>query len=388
IYRFQFMVVLNLVFYPGSRYFWRRLVTNTLSPKTPDVIQYTWKASVLAFIFLSHYSTFCVYVTLGLEPTFLSMASWVCFGSYIILFTFLISLSAIGFITNRVSGRIIFKKRHQSLLAVIFTVCFTIIAVQNAVMDPVVVNVEVPIAHLPKSMDRMKLVLLSDIHLGPTVGRSSVERIVTITNKLKPDLVVMAGDLTDATVAAMGKAAEPLYKLVAPYGKYFATGNHEYYTGDVENWFKLLQSFGFEILHNSNVKIHDKSNEKEWFCLAGTDDVQANQIGYEGHGMDLKQAYTGCDDTHSTILVAHQPSAAKTALNSEYKIQLVLSGHTHGGQMYPIIWLAYLLNPYLSGLYRHSASSYVYVTQGSVYYGFPLRLGSFPEITHISLRSV
>ncbi|XP_078491691.1 transmembrane protein with metallophosphoesterase domain-like [Ciona intestinalis] len=388
IYRFQFMIVLNLVFYPGSKYFWRRLVQNLVSPKTPALLKYTWKSAVFSFIIMAHFSSMCGYVYMGIEPSYIAMASWTCFGMYIILFTFLVSMGAVGFVLKRLKGRVVFKKKHQSLISAVFTICFTIVAVKTAIMEPIVVNVEIPIENLPKSMDGTKLVLISDIHLGPTVGRSSVERIATMTNQLKPDILVMAGDLTDATVDAMGEAAEPLSQIIAPYGKYFATGNHEYYTGDVENWFKLLESFDFHILHNSNVKIHDKSDDKQWICMAGVDDIQADQIGYTGHGMNLKQAYEGCDEKHSTILVAHQPKAAKFALDSDYKIQLVLSGHTHGGQMYPIIWLAYFLNPYLSGLYQHGASSYVYVSQGSVYYGFPLRLGSYPEITNIILRSV
>ncbi|CAK8681901.1 unnamed protein product [Clavelina lepadiformis] len=280
-----------------------------------------------------------------------------------------------------------FSPRKVSLFVVVTVTLCSVMAFQTAVQAPRIISVEVPIAKLAPSMDKMRIGLISDIHLGPTVGYTQLKRVVDMTNALNPDIVVFSGDLMDATLADVDGAATPLAELKAPYGKYFATGNHEYYTGDIENWFKALESYGFIVLHNSNRKILSKSNPNDWICILGTDDIQADQIRYEGHGMDLKKAYKGCDLSHPAILIAHQPKAAQIALDSEFNIQLILSGHTHGGQMYPIIWLCYLVNPFMSGLYHPKEGSYVYVSQGSVYYGFPLRWGTYPEITNITLRA-
>jgi len=135
------------------------------------------------------------------------------------------------------------------------------------------------------------------------------------------------------------------------------------------------------------LKIQSKSSSS-WLCIIGVDDVQANSIKYNDHGMNLSAAYQGCDDKNVNILLAHQPVAAKIALkDSRFNFQLILSGHTHGGQIYSLALPIYLLNPFYRGLYQIDASHAVYVTQGTFYFGMPMRWGSRSEITDITLLS-
>nr|CAB3267124.1 transmembrane protein with metallophosphoesterase domain-like [Phallusia mammillata] len=383
LYRFQFYIVLNIVFYIGSTYLWKNLVTVVLKKGTPYFLKLLWKIVVFTFLLLSHIAPFTT-MFLSKDPTFIGMASWTCFGAYIILFFIHAPLKCALDILYQFKGVRLFSARKQAFFAVAATTLFTFWGVTMALSDPRIVRVEIPIKNLP--VKSFKLALICDIHLGPTVGYTMLNRVVQKTKTIDADLIVMAGDLTDGTVAEIGEAAMPLQELSAPHGKYFATGNHEYYTGDVDEWFKLLKVLGFQLLHNSNVKIHTGKDENSWFCLLGTDDIQADQVRYKGHGMDLNSAYKGCDSSHASVLVAHQPKAAKQAIDAGFDLQLILSGHTHGGQMYPIKWLAYFISPFLSGLYKHK-ETYVYVSQGSAYYAFPLRSGSFPEITEISLTN-
>ncbi|KAK3791828.1 hypothetical protein RRG08_026732 [Elysia crispata] len=138
---------------------------------------------------------------------------------------------------------------------------------------PAVRHVKIPVKDLPTNLEGLSFVQISDIHLGPTVGFTKLNMIVDIVNRQNP------GDLVDGRVESLKRAAEPLSRVMSKYGNFFVTGNHEYYTGDVDNWFSYLRSLGFSVLHNSNVKIPLKVNSNEGqLCLAGTDDVQADTI--------------------------------------------------------------------------------------------------------------
>jgi predicted MPP superfamily phosphohydrolase len=279
-----------------------------------------------------------------------------------------------------------FIRRLNFYVAVTLAITISVCGIRGATRLPVVKNVEIPLTGLPLSMDRLSIVMLSDIHIGPTVGRSKVQPTVNIVNELKADIVALIGDLTDVTVEQGRLAALPLADIKARLGKYFVTGNHEYHTGDVRNWMDFVnKELGFTVLHNSHVNV-TTDRHGAYFCLAGTDDIGATLLQDVDHGMDLDKAVESCDPSQPIILLAHQPRAAKLALNSKYNIQLVLSGHTHGGQTFPILLYTYMVNPFFTGLYR-DGNGYVYVTQGTVYWGIPMRTFSEAEITRVFLRS-
>ncbi|XP_066484478.1 transmembrane protein with metallophosphoesterase domain [Tiliqua scincoides] len=393
--RLQMVLFANALMLIGSLHIWRSTVT--VFYRSPAIIPccYTfWKVVVLVFLVLAHSSFLTLLFLVTEEPYFFSLAAYTCLGGYIILIFFLFALGSLeqGYkllVQRELKMNNIDKNSKLSMkpaLAVMLTVALTILGLLNASQPPAVNTVVIPVHKLPLSMDNLKVVLLSDIHLGPTVGKTKLKMIVKMVRNLQPDITVIVGDLTDSDVKDLGSAVEPLGMLDSPLGTYFVTGNHEYYTSDVNNWFELLKSLNIHPLHNENAKILSPSG-KDWFCLAGVDDIEANVLRYSGHGMDLEKALRDCSTDHAIVLLAHQPLAAKLALRTRPDINLVLSGHTHGGQIFPLNIGAYLINPFFVGLYKVGWSTFVYVSPGTMYYGIPMRLGSRAEITEIILRS-
>jgi predicted MPP superfamily phosphohydrolase len=238
-----------------------------------------------------------------------------------------------------------------------------------------VTDVEVPIARLPASAEGMKIVQLTDMHVGGTISRAFVEHVVARTNALEPDVVAITGDLVDGTVERLRDAVAPLAELRARHGVYFVTGNHEYFSG-VEPWMDELARLGIRVLRNERVAIGDA------FDLAGVDDFSARRLGAAG-GPDLNRALEGRDRSRPLVLLAHQPRAVVEAARAGVDLQL--SGHTHGGQIWPFSYLVKMQQPYVAGLHRHGDTA-IYVSCGTGYWGPPMRLGTRAEIARIVLR--
>ncbi|KAM6170571.1 transmembrane protein with metallophosphoesterase domain [Rhynchocyon petersi] len=400
--RLQLALFANSLMLIGSLYIWRSTVSNLChSPAAASTCFQLWKVAIVVFLALAHSSFFTMLFLVAEEPYLFSLAAYSCLGAYIIMVFFLSILSAVEQACQLLAWRSgwvvgsLDKTRTLALrpiLAMVVTAVLSGVGLLNAAQPPAVKVVEVPIHQLPPSMDDLKIALLSDIHLGPTVGRTKMEMFVKMVNILAPDVTVIVGDLSDSEASILRTAVAPLGQLHSRLGNYFVTGNHEYYTSDVNNWFALLKSLNVRPLHNENVKISatgaqgPEAKEDDWICLAGVDDIEADIMHYYGHGMDLAKALGGCSPEHTTILLAHQPLAAKRALQMRPDINLVLSGHTHAGQIFPLNVAAYLLNPFFAGLYRVAPSTFVYVSPGTAYYGIPMRLGSRAEITELILR--
>lgn len=240
-------------------------------------------------------------------------------------------------------------------------------------------RVEISLARLPATMNGTSIVQLTDVHIGPTIGREFIEQMVRMVNDLAPDVVAITGDLVDGSVQALAEHAAPLAGLQSKYGTFFVTGNHEYYSGAHE-WCDHLTSLGIRVLRNEHVCI---GNDEHHFHLAGIDDYQAKGFGH-GHGPDLEKALAGRDGTRALVLLAHQPKAVLQA--REHNVGLQLSGHTHGGQLWPFNWLVKLQQPVVAGLERFG-ETLIYVSCGTGYWGPPMRLRAPAEITHITLRS-
>lgn len=404
LFRLQLALFANSLMLIGSLYIWRSAVSNlSHSPATESACFQLWKMAVVTFLALAHSSFFTMLFLVAEEPYVFSLAAYSCLGAYIIMVFFLCTLSGmeqayqlLAWHSGRAVGSLD-KTRKLALrpaLAVAVTAVLSIAGLLNAAQPPVVKTVEVPIRQLPPSMDNLKIVLLSDIHLGPTVGRTKMEMFVRMVNTLEPDVTVIVGDLCDAEASVLRTAVAPLGRVRSRLGTYFVTGNHEYYTSDVSNWFALLESLNVRPLHNENVKISATGAQRgggdgggdAWICLAGVDDIEADLLHYSGHGMDLEKALGGCSPDHTTVLLAHQPLAAKRALQARPDINLILSGHTHAGQIFPLNVASYLLNPFFAGLYQVAQTTFVYVSPGTAYYGIPMRLGSRAEITQLILQ--
>ncbi|MER5537872.1 metallophosphoesterase [Streptomyces mirabilis] len=239
---------------------------------------------------------------------------------------------------------------------------------------PQVKRVTVPLAKLPRSAHGYRIAVVSDIHLGPTLGRDFCRRVVDTINATQPDLIAVVGDLVDGSVKDLGPAAAPLARLRARHGSYFVTGNHEYYSGAAQ-WVREVRELGLHPLENART-------EMAGFDLAGVNDVAGES---EGHGPDFGRALGDRDTARAVVLLAHQPVQIHDAV--KHGVDLQLSGHTHGGQLWPGNYIAELANPTVAGLERYGDTQ-LYVSRGAGAWGPPTRVGAPSDITVVELASL
>lgn len=239
---------------------------------------------------------------------------------------------------------------------------------------PMVRRVTVPLAKLPARAHGLRIALVSDLHLGPALGREFCERVVRTVNETRPDLIALVGDLTDGSVADLRTESEPLAGLSARLGTYFVPGNHEYYS-DAGAWLDRVGELGMRVLLNERVSLPD-------FDLAGVDDPAGTTVG---RGPDFAAALDGRDPERACVLLAHQPVVVDDSVR--YGVDLQLSGHTHGGQLWPGNLLARLANPTVAGLELYGATA-LYVTRGAGAWGPPVRVGAPSDITVLELASL
>ncbi|WP_406082008.1 metallophosphoesterase [Streptomyces zaomyceticus] len=239
---------------------------------------------------------------------------------------------------------------------------------------PRVKRVVVPLAKVPRAAHGYRIAVVSDIHIGPILGRAHTQRIVDTINAAQPDLVAVVGDLVDGTVENLGSAAEPLARLRARHGSFFVTGNHEYFSG-ADAWVDHVRELGLRPLRNDRVEI------AAGFDLAGVDDVAGES---EGQGPDFARALGDRDRARAAVLLAHQPIVIHDAVR--HGVDLQLSGHTHGGQLWPGNLLAELANPTVAGLERYGDTQ-LYVSRGAGAWGPPVRVGAPSDITIVELAS-
>ncbi|GHI87849.1 metallophosphoesterase [Streptomyces xanthophaeus] len=238
---------------------------------------------------------------------------------------------------------------------------------------PSVKRVHVPLAKLPRAAHGFRIAVVSDVHLGPVLGSAHSRRIVEAVNRTQPDLIAIVGDLVDGTVEDLGSAAEPLRGLTARHGAYFVTGNHEYFSG-AQPWIDHVRELGLTPLENARRALPH-------FDLAGVNDIAGET---EGQGPDFAAALGDRDRSRAAVLLAHQPVVIHDAVR--HGVDLQLSGHTHGGQLWPGNYLAELANPTVAGLERYGDTQ-LYVSRGAGAWGPPVRVGAPSDITVVELAS-
>ncbi|MEU8990328.1 metallophosphoesterase [Streptomyces sp. NPDC048558] len=243
----------------------------------------------------------------------------------------------------------------------------------GVVRGPKVKRVTVPLAKLPRAAHGYRIAVVSDIHLGPVLGRGFAQKVVDTINGTQPDMIAVVGDLVDGSVKDLGPAAAPLAGLRARHGAFFVTGNHEYFSG-AEQWVEEVRRLGLRPLENARTELPH-------FDLAGVNDVAGES---EGQGPDFAKALGDRDTARACVLLAHQPIQIHDAV--DHGVDLQLSGHTHGGQLWPGNLVAELANPTLAGLDRYGDTQ-LYVSRGAGAWGPPTRVGAPSDITVIELAS-
>lgn len=248
----------------------------------------------------------------------------------------------------------------------------------NARRTAAVVAVDVPIDHLPAALHGFTIAQISDIHVGPTIKRAYLQRIVDAVNGIGADMVAVTGDLVDGSVGELAGQVVPLADLRSRHGTFFVTGNHEYYSG-APAWVTELQRLGLQVLQNEHVVL---SHGGAALVIAGVTDFSAHQFD-PARRSDPQAALAGAPPLPTTrVLLAHQPRSAEAAEQAGFQLQL--SGHTHGGQFFPWNLFVPLQQPFVSGLHR-LRRLWVYTSRGTGYWGPPKRFGAPSEITRIRL---
>src|SRR3954470_4763489 len=240
--------------------------------------------------------------------------------------------------------------------------------VHSAIAGVQIKDLEVKLRGLPPGLAGFRLVQISDVHVGPLLHRDWVAHVVEQVRALAPDLVAITGDLVDGRVHEIREHVAPLSTMKARHGVFFVTGNHEYYSG-AEEWYAHLPSLGVRPLRNERVEVAPGLE------LAGIEDPTG--------APDLKAALDGRDRSRALVLLAHQPRQFPEA--ARQGVPLTLSGHTHGGQIWPFSWIVALAQPYLAGLHRRGDSQ-LYVSRGTGFWGPPMRVFAPAEITLLKLQ--
>ncbi|MBK9262086.1 MAG: metallophosphoesterase [Polyangiaceae bacterium] len=365
-------------------YLWHRLLRAT---RVGDRLKRLGTRIIVGFGIAMPSAMFLVQILprpLGAVASFV-VYTWMGFAG--LLASFLIAAEvprlAVALTSRLLSGQPIDASRRTFLsriiagIAGVFTLGLSGAGVAEALGEVALKRVKVALRKWPKELAGMRIVQLTDVHIGPMIGREWLEGIVARVNELDADIVVITGDLVDGSVEALREHVAPLAQLRSKRGVYFVTGNHEYYSG-VKSWVEHLGQLGLRVLRNEHVTIGEGAAS---FDLAGVDDHTGSQFDKD-HGVDVAKALAGRDPTRECILLAHQPKEVIDA--AKFGVGLQISGHTHGGQVFPATLLVRLQQPFVAGLDR-LGDTQIYVSRGTGYWGPPMRVGAPAEIAVIEV---
>lgn len=387
----MFIVVLSAILGIVHLYIWKRLVKDTTRHgRTRRILT----AVLLGLAGLLVATLTVPRLTGWSEPTWLAWPGYLWFGLAAYLFLTLLAVEPVRLVLRRWASRApaqaqappdesavdrrMFLARAGAVAAGAASVGLVGVGAATALGPPDVLRVPVRSPRFDPAFNGFRIAVVSDIHLGPLAGRAHTERIVRMINETEPDLVAIVGDLVDGTVAELGPAAEPLQDLVAREGAFFVTGNHEYFVADTAQWLLELERLGVAPLRNENTAI---TRGAAAFTLAGVNDLAGAQ---RSDPPDFDRALAGRDASAPTVLLAHQPVQVHDA--AARGVDLQISGHTHGGQMWPFHYAVRAVQPSLAGLSTVDGTQ-LYVTRGAGFWGPPIRIGAPPDISVLSLQN-
>jgi predicted MPP superfamily phosphohydrolase len=259
--------------------------------------------------------------------------------------------------------------------------------------DVVLERVKIKLPNLPSQFRGMTIGMICDIHSSIFMPRERMERYAKAVQSLNADLIVVPGDFVNSKLTEVYPMAEAFSGLTAPMGVYGVTGNHDYYTRRIEQVVKEVEQAGISVIRNDHVLI-EKDGAK--LALLGVDDVSVGDVNeFVKHGKTeqgtIEGLEKGMQEGRSSILLAHKPYSFEGY--ARFGVDLVLSGHTHGGQIVlsardrPAVSVAALASTYVAGLYKSKTvpGSQMYISRGVGTVGIPIRLNCPPEITHFML---
>jgi predicted MPP superfamily phosphohydrolase len=378
-----FLAIVLVVVVGGHVYLYRRLFRDTTSDRRIRRVGAIALAFAGASLFLAR-SVFVRFHTPWGDALAFAAWCWMGIGLYLgmSLAAFHLWRRMDGWRRSRTGAVPVSPARRQFLAraavggAGLVAAGFSAYGVRRAFAPPVIDEVAVRLPRLHRAFDGLRLVQVSDVHIGDVLGRPFLEDMVQRCNALKPDLVAVTGDLVDGHVDRLAPTIAALQRLRSRWGTYFVTGNHEYYSGDVE-WCAALERMGLTVLRNRIVTLRDG-------------DARLDLVGVDDYGQkDRPAAGTWTQrwpDATPSSRRSCWPTSRAVEDGLEKGIGLQLSGHTHGGQMFPITGLVAALWTYSAGLYR-VGDAHVYVHRGTGFWGPPMRIGSPPEIAAITLTA-
>ncbi|MFB1294074.1 metallophosphoesterase [Mycobacterium sp. pW049] len=273
------------------------------------------------------------------------------------------------------------RSRIVAAAVLAVTVVLLVWGYAEAMRVPRVKALDVTLPRLGHGLDGLRVAVITDTHYGPIDRSRWSAGVVERVNELDADVVCHVGDIADGTADIRDNQAAPLASVRATSTRVYVTGNHEYFS-EAQGWLDYMARAGWDVLHNRHLTIERGGDQ---LVIAGVDDATAAGSGVRGHGQDLATALSGADPESPVLLLAHQPKQVTHAARAGVDLQL--SGHTHGGQIWPFNFLVRLEQPVVHGLSRHGDRTQLYTSRGTGFWGPPFRVFAPSEITLLTLRS-
>jgi hypothetical protein len=318
----------------------------------------------------SRYLAYITYTWMGLVFFFFWMS--------ICLDVFNVSMRILALLPGSVTSRFVWTGRNSFVLLTLGVVILGVWSALSA-WQIRLERVALQTTKLPAGKGTLTIAQISDVHLGLMVGERRMSRIIRLLERAKPDVLVCSGDLVDAQMERFNNLATMLAKIEAPLGKFAVMGNHEFYAG-VGQSERFLKAAGFMLLRNQEY------SQDGLFRLVGMDDpVGRNRYKEEGASIRSETDLLARSNSQVfTILLKHRPTVESESLGH---FDLQLSGHTHGGQIFPFNLVVQHFYPKQNGLYQLDKDSRLYVSRGTGTWGPPMRFLSPPAVTLIEIKS-
>ncbi|AJC86083.1 metallophosphatase [Campylobacter sp. RM16704] len=371
---FVFFILLVLFFALANWYIYKRFLSRVVFLKS-------YKKIILIFIFLVLILEIIFFINMRgdflHEKFYYILAIFPTITCFFLLFGLIFEFGTWIFFNENKKEQI-FSSQRRKFLKLIFDSWLIILSVSmvfrgfaNAISTPKVNEIDIKIKNLKKNLD---IALLTDVHLGKNLGEDFLKTLIDEVNALNVDMVIIAGDLIDADIASM-PYVDLLENFKSKYGTYYVYGNHEYYNNINAIGQKLKTLKNFKVLEDESIDFGD-------FTLSGTLDLSAKRLGFKES--NIEKIKTQINQEKANILITHQPKYVKTYDVSGF--DLILSGHTHAGQIFPFSLLVYLEQGFVYGLYKLNKDSLLYVSSGAGFWGPAVRFLAPSEIALIRLK--